>query len=383
MDDEGSFIEYQIATPAAFRTDLSRGGDARDDTDIRFGIPSALAETSPHLVNDSPERSNFVTSLSDDGRVWRINDNSGNLFEGSEGVTPPPPPPSEVWVPTLEHQWVDTRFRDPAGPVERVALAAGKTTEILRIHPASVPPGLNLDPVHSHRAVRAAVISSAFMLQRVLADNFDIDPDEIEVANISTRTLSNQLKVGEIVLSDRLPNGAGFVREAHNNLLDILRELCHPSRQGSYAEFLQRAEHLACDSSCYDCLKVYRNMTYHGLLDWRLALSYLRILLDNNYRAGLDGDFSSPELTGWLNTALTVRDNFLSYFRYQPETWGILPGFTAGGDRYIVIHPLWDNNRPEGILRDAVSAAGGNIAGFLDTFNLLRRPGWYRAQMLR
>jgi hypothetical protein len=221
------------------------------------------------------------------------------------------------------------------------------------------------------------------MLQRVLADNFDIDPDEIEVANISTRTLSNQFKVGEIVLSDRLPNGAGFVREAHNNLLDILRELCRPTMQGSYAEFFQREEHLGCDSACYDCLKVYRNMTYHGLLDWRLALSYLRILLDSNYCAGLDGDFSRPELTGWVDMARQVRDNFVSYFNYQPEEWGMLPGFVAGRHRYMVIHPLWNTNRPEGILRDAVSAAGGNITAFLDTFNLLRRPGWYRTQMLR
>jgi len=383
-DDEGSFDEYQIVTPTAFRTDLSKGGDARDDTDIHFGIPSALAETSPHLVNDSPGGSNLVTSLSDDGRVWRINDNSTNLFDGSLVITPPPPPRSEAWVPTLEHQWIDTRFKDPAGTIDHVALAAGKTTEILRIHPAAVPPGLDLDPVHSHRAVRAAVISSAFMLQRVLADNFDIDPDEIEVTNISTRPLANQLKVGQIVLSDRLPNGAGFVREAHNNLLDILRELCNPTKPGSYAEFLQRAEHLQeCDSSCYECLKVYRNMTYHGLLDWRLALSYLRILLDSNYRAGLDGDFSLPELTGWVEMARRVRDNFVDYFNYQSEEWGMLPGFTAGRDRYIVIHPLWNTNSPEGILKDAARAAGGNITAFLDTFNLLRRPGWYRTQMLR
>jgi hypothetical protein len=382
-EEDGLFTECQITTPVAFRTDLTRGDDAMDDNDIRFGIPSALAETSPHFVNDSPEGSNFVTSLSDDGRVWRINDNAGHLFEGSIGNTPPPPPPAGPWVPSLEHQWIDTRFKDPVGNTERVALAAGKTTEILRIHPSSVPQGLNLNPVHSHRAVRAAVISAAFMLQRVLADNFDIDPEEIEVANISTYTLRNQSKVGQIVLSDRLPNGAGFVREAHNNLLGILREICNPIKQGSYAEFLQREQHLGCDFACYDCLKVYRNMTYHGLLDWRLALSYLKILLDNSYRAGLDGNFTQVELTGWLDMARRVRDNFVSYFNYQPQEWGMLPGFVAGRNRYLVVHPLWDTNRPSGILEQAVNSAGGTITGYVDTFNLLRRPGWYREQMLR
>jgi Lhr-like helicase len=382
MDDESSFVEYQIATPIAFRTNLTHGDDAMDDNDIRFSIPSALAETSPHFVNDSPEGSNFITSLSDDGRVWRINDNGGHLFEGSIGNTPPPPP-SGSWVPPLEHQWIDINFKDPVGNTERVALAAGKTTEILRIHPSSVPHGLVLNPVHSHRAVRAAVISAAFMLQRTLADNFDIDPEEIEVANISTHTLQDQSKVGQIVLSDRLPNGAGFVREAHNNLLEILREICNPSKQGSYAEFLQRQGHLACDFACYDCLKVYRNMTYHGLLDWRLALSYLKILLDKNYRAGLDGNFTSIELTGWLGMARRVRDNFVSYFNYQPQEWGILPGFIAGRNRYLVAHPLWDTSRPSGILEQAVNAAEGRITAYVDTFNLLRRPGWYRAEILR
>ncbi len=382
MDDEGSFVEHQITTPLAFRTDFSRGDDARDDDNVHFGIPSALAETSLRLVTTSPEGSNFVTSLSDDGRVWRINDNSGNLFKGSLGNTPPPPS-SETRVPPLEHQWIDTRFKDSSGNAERVALAAGKTTEILRIHPACVPQGLNLNPVHSHRAVRAAVISAGFMLQRVLADNFDIEPEEIEVANISTRALPDQLRVGEIVLSDRLPNGAGFVREAHNNLLEILREICNPTLQGSYAEFFQREGHLACDFACYDCLKVYRNMSYHGLLDWRLALSYLKILLDRDYCAGLDGNFSQVELTGWSDMARKVRDNFVSYFNYQPQEWGMLPGFIAGRNRYLVVHPFWDTDRPSGILGDAVRAAGGRIASFFDTFNLLRRPGWFRTQMLR
>jgi len=384
QDDEGSFVEYEITTPLAFRTEFSRGEDARDDLDISFGIPSALAETSPHIVSDSPGGSNLVTSLSDDGRVWRINDNSGNLFEGTLCTTPPPPPPnSGVHVPVLNNQWIDTRYKDPAGNVDSIALAAGKTTEILRIHPASVPQGLNLNPVHNHRAVRASVISAGFMLQRVLADIFDIDPEEIEVANISTRELSNQQKVGEIVLSDRLPNGAGFVREAHNNLLSIIQEICNPASTGSYADFFQRGEHLSCDSACYDCLKVYRNMTYHGLLDWRLGLSYIKVLLNRNYNAGIDGDFNQVELTGWIDMAKKLRNNFVSYFGYQPQEWGMLPGFIAGNNRYLVVHPLWDTNRPDGILQEAMDASGGAITGFFDTFNLLRRPGWYKGQMLR
>jgi len=379
-DDQGLFVEYPIVVPHAFRTDFTRGDDAKDDSSIHFGIPTAIAETSPHLVNENPEESNLVTALSDDGRVWRINDNSGNLFEGSIGNTPPPPLAAlRYGIPQLSSQWIDTKFKDPDGDVDRIALAAGKTTEILRIRPASVPAGLNLNPAHSRRAVRASVISAAFLLQRVLADRLDIDPEEIEVANISVHTFPDNSKAGELVLSDRLPNGAGFVREAHHDLVNILREVCNPSNIGSYAEFIHRGEHISnCDSACYDCLRVYRNMTYHGLLDWRLALSYLKILLDNNYRAGLDGNFSATELIGWTELATMLRDRFVSYFNYTAQTWGILPGIVAGNQRYLVVHPLWNTYRPTGILTDAIRAAGGGDIKFLDTFNLLRRPGCFR-----
>ncbi len=382
-DDTKTFDEFQIVIPDAFRTDLTRGEDAKDDFNVYFGIPSALAETSPHLTDTRPGGSNIISSLSDDGRVWRINDNAGNLFEGASTTTPPPPDRQNAGrVPTLTNQWIDIRFKDPEGDTESLALAAGKTTEILRLRPAAVPTGLNLDPAHSNRAVRAAVISAAFMLQRVLGDNFDIDPEEIEVANLTVRALANGRNVGEIVLSDRLPNGAGFVNQTHQNIVGILGEICNPTRAGSYAGIIQTPQHAgACDHACYDCLMVYRNMTYHGLLDWRLGLSYLKILLDSGYQAGLDNNFSQIELQGWLDDAVKLRDDFIIYFGYTPQTWGVLPGFIAGTQRYLIVHPLWDTANPIGILREAVTAAGGSNVRFMDTFNLLRRPGWYRQHM--
>lgn len=383
-DDTGTFGEFQIAIPNAFRTDLTSGEDAKDDYNIHFGIPSALAETSSHLTDTKPGGSNIISSLSDDGRVWRINDNAGNLFVGASTTTPPPPDRQNASrVPTLTNQWIDVRFKAPEGPTEFLALAAGKTTEILRLSPAAMPAGLNLDPAHSNRAVRAAAISAAFMLQRVLGDSFDIDPEEIEVANLAVRTLSDGRNVGEIVLSDRLPNGSGFVNQTHQNIVSILSEICYPTRKNSYAAIIQTLQHAdSCDHACYDCLMVFRNMAYHGLLDWRLGLSYLKILLDSEYRAGLDNNFSQIELHGWLVNALNLRDNFISYFGYLPQALGDLPGFTAGSQRYLVVHPLWDTENPTGILQAAVTAAGGkkNLR-FIDTFNLLRRPGWYRQHM--
>jgi len=381
------FQQFRIAVPQAFRTDLTKGDDAADESDVLFGMPGILAESSGSRASYALPGKNCITSFSDAGRVWRINDNAGRFFEGIITRTPPPPADSarRRGIPPLENQWIDTRYLDNIEEdAEKIALAAGKTTEVLRIFPRAVPRGLMLSPYRSQSAVKAAVISAAFLLQRVLADNLDIDPDEIEIANIGIKRTDTGNNVAVIILSDRLPNGSGFVRWARDNLSDILTEAGYPQNPSSYAGFIQSDDHHSCDSACYDCLKVYRNMSYHGLLDWRLAISYIKILLDSGYKAGLDGNFDSPELKEWPETAERLLDNFISNFPdYRAEKWGLLPGFIAGSRKFILVHPLWDTSNPSGILADAIEYAGGDVDGFIDTFNLLRRPPWCREQIAR
>jgi len=122
-------------------------------------------------------------------------------------------------------------------------------------------------------------------------------------------------------------------------------------------------------------------MNYHGLLDWRLALAYLRILKDSRYSCGLDDQFTTPELDGWLDFATKLSENFASQFGYQHITWGSLPGFEAGIRKVIIVHPLWDTWNQQGILAEAVEAAGGTSIQCIDTFNLLRRPGWCHMEL--
>ena len=381
-DDSGLFSQFQIATPQAFRTDLSWGEDAREDTDIIFGIPAALAETGGAESVRELSGKNCIVSLSQEGRIWRINDNAGRLFEGAIVQTPPPPNPGTggSMPPVLSQQWILGEYLQPNVVLERIALAAGKTTEVLRIAPKIIPHGLTIDPASGRGAVRAAIISAAFLIQRILSDMLDIDPEEIEVASIARWPLDPRHWVADIILSDRLPNGAGFTWWASENFDEILEEACFPSR--SYSKQIQSIEHSSCDSSCYDyCLKVYRNMTYHGLLDWRLAISYLKVLHDTSYLSGLDGNFNSPELTGWLSLAEKTRDHFINDFGYAPIKYGMLPGFIANGRRFIVVHPLWNINVPTGVLARAISEAGGSADGYINTFNLLRRPGWCRKEL--
>jgi len=344
---------------------------------VLFGIPGALAEPSDSEDQRLIPDMNCRISLSDLGRVWRINDNAGRLFRGSIVNTPPPPfdQRDKRGLPFLTNQWIEAKFADiDEDDLEEYALAAGKTTDILRISPSAVPAGLNLNPDFVH--VRAAVISSAFLIQRLLADRLDIDPEEIEVASIAHSRIDSGQRIATIILSDRLPNSAGFVRQAFSEFEEIIREACFPAIKGSYPAVIQQESHRECDSACYDCLKVYKNMTYHGLLDWRLAVSYLKALINPNYKAGLDGDFSAPELSGWLETAESLRDSFIKYFNYSSVSWAGIPGFVADTNKYIIIHPLWDASRATGVFAEAIAEAGGIVDGFIDTFNLLRRPGW-------
>ena len=383
QDEKELFSQFQIATPQAFRTDFTRGSDAREDYDFVFGIPSALAETSGSQDVLVLENSNCRVSLAGEGRIWRINDNSGRLFGGRVIQTPPPPASGQTpsSPPVLTHQWIAEDYLPQPGELQRIALAAGKTTDVLRINPVVVPRGLTLDsdPFRSGGAVRAAIISAAFLLQRILADRLDIAPEEIEVASITRRPLNAQHWIADIILSDRLPNSAGFVRWAFQNFSEILNTACFPTDNRSYSGLIQSDEHrTSCGSSCYDCLMVYRNMTYHGLLDWRLAISYLKAVLSSDYRAGLDNDFSAPEMQGWIELATQVRNNFLRYFPYTPVTFGRLPGFVAGTRNFLIVHPLWDTRSPSGLFAEAVADSGDSIHRYINTFNLLRRPGWCR-----
>ena len=128
----------------------------------------------------------------------------------------------------------------------------------------------------------------------------------------------------------------------------------------------------------YDCLFNYRNMPYHGLLDWRLGLAVLRMLENPTYRCGIDGDFSWPELSGWTNTAERLSEEFAAVFELDAERFGPLPGFVIAGRPVLVVHPLWGQGGQDpvrGLLKEAIAYAGPELI-MIDAFNLQRRQTW-------
>lgn len=382
-DASPGFRVFEFAVPAGFRTALNRGDDAKDDSELLISGASTVAE-SDRTPNAKVEGTNSSTAFSDAGRVLRINTRRNHLFAGAIGTA------SLVRrIFEFSGQWIDSRYQNTqegvvfraSGPEESIALASPKTTDLFRIRPDAVRPGLNLDPIRDGAGVKAAFYSAAFIIRSVAADNLDIDPEEIDISNVRRVKLPDDTPVGEIIINDHIPNGAGFTKwiaDNWRNLLESIVDLNPPAR--SFQAALIATKHRSgagkCDSSCPDCLRHYRNMSYHGLLDWRLGLSLLRVLADGTFSCGLDGNFKSPELEDWMPMARMLRDLFCQSFgSCVTHDFGPLPGLSLGQRSIIIVHPLWDQAHPIEYLAQAV-ATTDTPPQFLDTFNILRRMSW-------
>ncbi len=338
------FKIFEAVIPSAFRTDFSGGTTAREGLRKTFGSAST-AENLAHGFNQI-ENLNSDVAFIQNHRVWKVNDNYGDLFSGSlittNGFTDRDGRFQQRN--TLQNQWIEESFINNVAPRvgqivhDRIAICSGKNTSVLRFRPHSIPLGISLSQVNRwnklRSGVKSAVYSAGFILRGVLSepDFLDIDPDEIEICNYSQSTVGD-IDVADITLSDSLPNGSGFVEWLYRHWSQVLQSATSTDDGlgTEYMQMLTSFEHRAsCDSACYECLKSYRNMGHHGILDWRLGLSYLRILVDQNYQCGLDGNFTQPELHDWPQLSLHVRDCFANIFGYERGTWAGLPGFHEG-----------------------------------------------------
>tara|TARA_R110000751_G_scaffold123489_2_gene224385 strand:- start:3735 stop:9791 length:6057 start_codon:yes stop_codon:yes gene_type:complete len=405
---------YKLKSPRAYRTNLSAGSDTKDDSEFLLSRPPIFAEKigSENTITIS----NASISISDNDVTWRVNTNSDRFFTGKLYNTNNRFPFNQngFW---FNNQWLlndySTTTSDENGCSmfvqhnniesieEQIALASNKNTEIFRIAPTSVPLELDLNMFFSEtdlphvkaqsNGVRSGYYSAAFLLQRILADKLDVDPTEIEIADISMKILDDgtNRRIAEIILTDELPNGSGFVRHLYNNFQDILKEAINPSVANSYlGKIHSQAHHDKCENACYDCLKVYRNMNYHSLLDWRLGLSMLRVMDNSTFVCGTNGNFNFVELQDWLSFATELRNSFAQSFGFsnKAEIQG-LPIIKFGRNQrniIMIVHPFWDlkNIREANWLAEIkaeideyVAQSGGKIS-IVDTFNLHRRPGW-------
>jgi DEAD/DEAH box helicase domain-containing protein len=405
---------FPIKSPVAYRTNLAGGSDSKENSEITLSRPPILVESNDEesLVLRA-SGNNFLAKLADRDITWRVNTNGDILFEGKQVRTGNLFPFNRNQWFNFSNQWIlrgvednsESGYRfnihDNEDAYEKIALAANKNTEILRIHPTHISPALTLDMFDqasslNYAGIRSAFYSAAFLLQRVIADKLDVDPVEIEIADIRKVSSGNGRDTAEIILTDELPNGSGFVRHLFNNINEIIQEAITPQKGITYLGNIHSESHRqACKDACYDCLKVFRNMNYHGLLDWRLGIALMRVLANRDYLAGADGQFNRfLELEGWPEDVKKLRDSFAESFEFDVLEEFELPAVLVSKTKtyyVIIIHPFWNckvNNdgipdvpdntwlaeRVFEIYQKAMENNG--VIRFVDTFNLHRRPGW-------
>lgn len=288
-----------------------------------------------------------------------------------------------------------------AAPIDRIWIAAPKTTDALFLAPQAVQRGLALYSVGSgasrDTAVRAAALSATFLTVLRAALELDVDPEEFDVIDPFLSRPGGSAPVPVLEITDHLLNGAGFCEElaTHDSsglprLTTILRSALNDADAYPLRDFTETEHARTCDGACYICLHRYGNRSYHGLLDWRLGLAFLRTLVEPGFTCGLDGRFSgTPEIADWPELARRSAEQMARRFGRdggEVTTIGSLPAFRfdrARDDWALVVHPLWNRTDPlDGLLAEALGAFRGRHIEPVDTFNLVRRPVLVRERLL-
>jgi ATP-dependent helicase YprA (DUF1998 family) len=395
-EEEDGFTIFLGATPAAFRTDLGYPKDDNEDFDINFSKPITFAESrevAPDFIR------NAKIGYSDQEQTWKINNNGSfeKQFKGQYYQ-------QTRYDAELPNQWLESDLSGNNIPIqgtmeETLSLVSGKVTEVFRLEPLNFPLTIEVDPFSSNKfkssSSKGSFYSAAFLLQRTLSSNLDIDPEEIEIAAIESIELPEFNGVtgrrsASIVLTDELPNGSGFVKQLYGNFPNYLRRCTEPINNDEERYNYDILQNRACKDASYQDLKNYRNMSFHPLLDWRLGVGLLRLMADSNYTSGLkDEDYFKPELLDWKNFALELQQQFIVSFSENVvgSTFGELQGFTLYEVyKAIIVHPFWNTSihQPEeNILTRAMAVAGIENVYFIDTFNLHRRPSWCYEQLIK
>ena len=249
---------------------------------------------------------------------------------------------------------------------KRIALLSRRKTDTLGV-------GISHWPAYHHAPPetvegRAAWYSLAFALRDAASVMLDIESGELEGGMYVSHC--EGCAEASAFLSDRLENGAGYANflgqtQEFSKLLDSLNSQLSQNWQ-AHAE--------NCDASCARCLRDYTNLSFHPILDWRLALDMGQLLaaptpltLLGSYWEPLFGAESSP-IQSSLRQLL-----FEPLAAHSP-----LPIFIGQGKQQgktlVLRHPLWTDRHPDVVAAQVIAAQHGDVKDSVSPFMLLRRP---------
>ncbi|WP_370034718.1 DEAD/DEAH box helicase [Qipengyuania mesophila] len=203
----------------------------------------------------------------------------------------------------------DKRICDGTGVSRHLVLGTDFITDISLFSMRVVSP-MRLRPGHHSTAVALRTVSEA--LAKAACQLLEIEPGELmaEFRPALTPDGSSGLEA-EIFLYDTLPGGAGFASQ-------------FAARGG---ELFERALHLMqscpedCDSSCYRCLRSFKNRFEHSLLDRHVGIQLIEYLF-----SGQQPGFSEKRLdassTLLLNDLLRRNEGKVTFQSNAQVTFG-------------------------------------------------------------
>ncbi|HHC4785182.1 TPA: DEAD/DEAH box helicase [Escherichia albertii] len=394
--------EFELyITPAAFRTDF----EPKDEMDSFTRM--SLKTTATVLHTGASESCGSFIVRRGGVTILRLNDGPINGEKEGERFTVDLASDQKVPIPlatyrspikgsqAIDSNWAGLRnnFRwRCTGEKKSFGLVSSKETESLHLELMQFDERLNLNMVarygeYMNLPTRAAAISATQILTHKAALHLDVSPDEFE-------TLEPRLHFGKPILqiADALINGSGLCRRLAEPsvagdpplVATLLDEILNNKSDWPMVDFLSNDHPAQCQTACYKCIQRYGNRRYHGLLDWRLGIAYLRAMVVPEFACGLnDNDWIHPEMVGWRDRAFELAEDVEAL---RPGTIKLskehsLPVLTEIQDgkelwRAVVTHPLWQWREPE---RKALIDSLGLIDDrsslrFIDTFELERRP---------
>ncbi|MBO3275200.1 DEAD/DEAH box helicase [Pseudomonas schmalbachii] len=398
-------------TPAGFRTDFTPKNDEEDAGRMSVRSMATLVREGERLSHGNVtvlHGADITIMQMNDGVANIEGDGEGFLIEEAQDLKVPIPSGSKKspqidgmpqafeagWLRSARNgSWGQARWGKLGDPLPRVGLISCKQTDSVHLELGQFDPRLNLANVarrgeFAHLPTRAAAISATQILVQRAALELDVSADEFEALEPRVRSGKPMLQI-----ADALINGSGLCRRlgetvpggSRPKILNILSSILESHDQWPLMDFLRlsaEGEHAAqCHTSCYRCIQRFGNRRYHGLLDWRLGLAYLRAMSMPDYACGLKSqDAHYPEIHGWRARAEWLTDN-VAQMRPGTLTPDCMPHsglpclverIAGRVTRYVVVHPLW--SLESSALAELLGSDWSPDLRFVDTFNLERRP---------
>ncbi|RUT43721.1 DEAD/DEAH box helicase [Paenibacillus anaericanus] len=366
---DSPFITIPISEPQGFRSDWTKR-DYKEEFEwsSRSTVPR-LALDGTNAEDNTNEIYNTVFSCQE-GDIYTINDRNGALFTFEKARND-----YEGWIETTS---LADDYRPPAlsSIKKEVALAAIKNTEVLVISPKTTAADISFDP--TVLGARSGLVSFGFLFRRIATNLLDVDADELQVGVRSVYNNSSDSLVGQVFFGDRLINGAGYAKYLAQEqvMKKILDDLC------GELNYIPKLRNHMCDSSCYECLRTYENMSYHGILDWRLGLDAARYLKDGKVPV-IDGQ--------WIELVQNSLTNLVENFKELESKWYFgVPGLKFAFENETIAlfgHPFWNTKNKVYFTRELAKATAeaeleARVIKHFNVFDLIRRPTWVIQKMI-